>query len=61
MSGKTGRRPTGRKPDTVRRQSSKTTGAFGKEKDEQVTTGDVNRNTDKGARDKRISQAGSGE
>ena len=50
MSGKMGKRSTGRKPDSVRRQSAKTTGAFGKETDAQVTSGDTNRNIDKGAR-----------
>ena len=36
MSGKTGKKPTGRKPQSVRRQGSKTDGAFGKETAEQV-------------------------
>ena len=58
MSGKTGRRSTGRKPDSVRRQSSKTTGAFGKETGEQVVTGDTNRNTDRTARKSRTSGSG---
>jgi hypothetical protein len=31
MAGKTGSKPTGRKPASVRRQSGKTDGAFGKE------------------------------
>jgi len=57
MSGKTGRRPTGRKPESVRRQSSKTDGAFGKETAEQVTAGDSNRNIDKGARGIRTKRA----
>jgi hypothetical protein len=60
MSGKTGRRPTGRKPASVRRQSAKTAGAFGKETSEQVITGDASRNTDRGARDSRKGRAGSG-
>jgi hypothetical protein len=60
MSGKTGRRPTGRKPISVRRQTSKTTGAFGKETGEQVVTGGTNRNTDKSARGTRTSRTGSG-
>jgi hypothetical protein len=60
MSGKTGRRPTGRKPDSVRRQSSKTTGAFGKETAEQVVTGETSQNTDKATRTGRTSRAGSG-
>jgi hypothetical protein len=50
MSGKTGKRTTGRKPDTVRRQSAKTDGAFGKETDAQVTAGDSNRNVKKSVR-----------
>ncbi len=49
MSAKMGRRSTGRKPDTVRRKSAKTTGAFGKETAAEVTTGDVNRNVDRGS------------
>jgi len=52
MSGKMGSRSTGRKPDTVRRQSAKTTGAFGKETDAQVVSGDANQNLDKVARAK---------
>jgi hypothetical protein len=47
MSGKTGRKPTGRKPSTVRRQDAKTNGAFGKEQLDQVTPGDAARNIDK--------------
>jgi hypothetical protein len=31
MAGKTGKKPTGRKPQSVRRQSAKTDGAFGRE------------------------------
>jgi len=61
MSGKSGRRPTGKKPDSVRRQSSKTTGAFGKETAEQVSTGDANRNIDKATRKSRTAPAASGE
>jgi len=53
MSGKMGKRSTGRKPDTVRRQSAKTDGAFGKETLDQVATGDANRNEDKAVRKKR--------
>jgi len=37
MAGKTGKKPTGRKPQSVRRESDKTDGAFGKEGVEQVT------------------------
>jgi len=48
-----GKRSTGRKPDTVRRQSAKTDGAFGKETLDQVATGDANRNEDKAVRKKR--------
>jgi len=61
MSGKTGSRPTGRKPESVERQSSKTSGASGKEKDDQVVSGDSNRNVDKGARDISKSREASGE
>jgi len=50
MSGKSGRRETGRKPTTVRRQSAKTDGAFGKETDQQLVTGDARRNVDKAVR-----------
>jgi len=53
MSGKTGKRSTGRKPDTVRRQSAKTDGAFGKETMDQVTSGASDRNLDKAARPSR--------
>jgi hypothetical protein len=44
MSGKTGSKPTGKKPQSVRRQSAKTDGAHGKEGVEQVGT---SRNLDK--------------
>ena len=47
MSSKTGRKPTGRKPETVRRQSAKSDGAFGKEQKEQLNTTDSSRNVDK--------------
>lgn len=50
MSGKMGKRLTGRKPDTVRRQIGKTDGAFGKENADWVVDGAENRNIDKGAR-----------
>ena len=50
MSGKTGKKPTGRKPDSVRRQSAKTDGAFGKEGLDRVTSGDTARNIDKAVR-----------
>lgn len=56
MSGKMGSRATGRKPETVRRQSAKTTGAFGKETDAQVVSGDANQNMDKAARPKTTRQ-----
>jgi hypothetical protein len=59
MSGKTGSRPTGRKPATVRRQSAKTDGAFGKEGVEQVEGNGRNRNMDK-AVDKKITKGGAG-
>jgi hypothetical protein len=50
MSGKTGRKPTGRKPLTVRRQNAKTDGAFGKETLDQIVVGDVEQNLDKAVR-----------
>jgi hypothetical protein len=58
MSGKTGRRPTGRKPESAPRQNAKTTGAFGKETSEQVSAGDANRNVDKSTR--KSGRSGSG-
>jgi hypothetical protein len=60
MSGKMGRKPTGRKPDSVRRQSAKTTGAFGKETGKQVVTGESSQNIDRGARKARSRRDGSG-
>ncbi len=60
MSGKTGQRSTARKPENVRSKRAKTDGAFGKETDEQVVSGDANRNVDKGARKVRTGEAGSG-
>jgi len=59
MSGKTGSRATGRKPATVRRQSAKTDGAFGKEDVERVEGNGRNRNLDK-AVDKKITKGGAG-
>jgi hypothetical protein len=50
MSGKTGRKPTARKPLNVRRQGSKTDGAFGKETVDQIVAGDVEQNLDKAVR-----------
>jgi len=44
MSGKMGHRATGRKPETVRRKSAKTDGAFGKETINQVKPGDQEHN-----------------
>jgi hypothetical protein len=38
MSGKTGKKPTGRKPLTTTRTSAKTEGAFGKETINQLVT-----------------------
>lgn len=61
MGGKMGKRPTGRKPESVRRQSSKTTGASGKETAGEVVTGDSNRNIDKATRTKSTGGTGSGE
>jgi len=52
MSAKMGKRLTARKPDTVRRQSAKTDGAFGKETADQVTSGNVNRNEDNAVKQK---------
>lgn len=46
MSGKSGKRETGTKPSTVRRQSAKTDGAFGKENIDQIVT-ETERNQDK--------------
>ena len=59
MSGKTGSRPTGRKPATVRRQSAKTDGAFGKEGVEQAEAKGRNRNMDE-AVDQKITKGGAG-
>lgn len=56
MSGKTGRKPTGRKPQSVRRKNAKTTGAFGKEGLAQVRTGEADVNIDKAVR-KRVGGA----
>jgi hypothetical protein len=50
MSGKTGRRPTGHKPDIVRRRDAKPDGAFGKENLDRIVVGDSNRNEDKAVR-----------
>jgi hypothetical protein len=47
MSGKRGSKPTGRKPQSVRRQSAKTDGSFGKETGEQVIGSERERNMDK--------------
>ena len=47
MSGKTGRKPTGKKPQSVRRQNARTDGAFGKEGLQSVNPGDTVRNIDK--------------
>jgi hypothetical protein len=46
MSGKSGKRETGNKPNDVRRQDAKTDGAFGKENIEQTVT-ETERNEDK--------------
>ncbi len=59
MAGKSGKRPTGRKPAGVRRRSAKTDGAFGKEGLAQMTTDETTRNVDKGsARNRRTRTAG---
>jgi len=60
MSGKMGSRSTGKKPETVRRHSAKTTGAFGKETAEQVTSGEVTQNVDKAGRKRRVKGSGQG-
>jgi hypothetical protein len=59
MSGKTGSTPTGKKPQTVRRTSAKTDGAFGKETAEQIEGNGRNRNMDK-AVDKKLTKGGAG-
>jgi hypothetical protein len=46
MSGKTGRRPTGRKPAGSTRTNAKTKGAFGRQAPENVRT-EVERNVDR--------------
>lgn len=46
MSGKTGKRETGRKPLTTTRRSAKTPGAFGKEPPERTQT-ELERNINK--------------
>ena len=50
MSGKTGKKFTGRKPTSVRRQSAMTDGATGREKPERIRQSGVNRNLDKAVR-----------
>lgn len=45
MSGKMGKRATGRKPTTSKRTDAKTDGAFGKENIERVTS-EIERNED---------------
>jgi hypothetical protein len=50
MSGKTGKRATGKKPVSTRRQSAKTDGAFGKEGLNRVQTAAAGRNIDKPGR-----------
>jgi hypothetical protein len=40
MSGKTGKRPTGRKPLTTRRHDSLAPGAFGREQPDQLRAGE---------------------
>lgn len=47
MSGKMGKKETGRKPATAKRQSAKTDGAFGHEGLDRIVPGDANRNEDK--------------
>lgn len=50
MSGKSGRRITGKKPEDKGRKSAKTDGAFGKEQIDRVITGAADRNVDKSVR-----------
>ncbi len=50
MSGKTGKRATGRKPVSVRRRNAMTAGATGREKAERVRSGAIDRNIDKAVR-----------
>jgi hypothetical protein len=50
MSGKMGKRATGKKPVSTRRQSAKTDGAFGKEGLNRVQTAGAGRNIDKAPR-----------
>jgi len=61
MSGKMGKRATGKKPMTARRQSAKTDGAFGKETGGQVTTSETGRNLDRGSRKVRSGETASGD
>jgi len=49
MSAKTGRKPTGRKPETVKRHEAKAAGAFGKETIDRVVPGE-DRNEDNAVR-----------
>ena len=60
MSGKMGSRATAKKPTTVRRQSAKASGAFGKETGEQVLSGEVTQNVDKASRGARVKSSGQG-
>lgn len=53
MSGKTGRKPTGRKPESVRRQNARTDGAFGRETAGRVRSSASSRNIDKASRRER--------
>ena len=50
MSGRTGKKPTRRKPIDVGRRAHLAEGASGREKPENVRNGDVDRNIDKAVR-----------
>ncbi len=50
MAGKSGKRITGRKPTSVRRQSARKDGAFGKEQPDRVKAEGADRNIDKAVR-----------
>ncbi len=59
MSGKTGRKPTRKKPEASDRTAAKTDGAFGKEGLEQVRTGAAERNVDRSV-EKAVRRRGAG-
>jgi hypothetical protein len=53
-----GKKPTGRKPETVTRDSAKTDGAFGKETLDELNPGDATRNEDNSVRRSEKGRAG---